>query len=168
MKNKVIIFTVFVVAIIFLYLMLQEPTEPKEFVNEKEVLNYSNLLFNYKIIRYPTSVEITPFSGGNINLGVVGDLWNLKFGIIPGNNSYVKRYVGITNLEEKYNKVTLKAYGNISPLVNFSRNNFVLNENETSAIEVNLYTDDKEVGNYTGEIDVIIKVPKYDFVKILT
>lgn len=165
MKKKIIIFAI--VLIIFLFILTREPAEPKEFVNDKVVLNYSNLFFNYKIIRYPTSVNIVPFTVENIEVGIVTDPWNLKFGDIPGNGSYVKRYVNVKSFEEKYNIIKLKAYGNITPLVNFSKNDFVLGENESYAIEVNLYTNLFKIGSYNGEIDVIIKVPKYEFLKTI-
>jgi hypothetical protein len=156
------------VIILFIYLFIiaiQEPAEPTEFVTNKTILNYSNLFFTYKIIKYPTNVEIVSPLKGNVTLGFVTDPWNLNFGIVPGNGSYVKRFISVTNLKEKYNKIKLKTYGNITLLVNFSKNDFVLNE--SAAIEVNLYTDTAEFGNYSGEIDVIIKVPKYDLLKVL-
>jgi hypothetical protein len=103
-----------------------------------------------------------------VTLGFVTDPWNLKFGIVPGNGSYIRRYINIKNSNEKYDKIKLKVFGNISPLVNFSRNEFVLNENESAVIEVRLKTDSAEYGNYSGEIDLIVKVPKYDFLRILT
>jgi len=166
MKNKIII--IFVIAFfIFLLILLREPSESQDIVKDKLVLNYSNLLFNYKIIRYPSSVEITPSSEGNMNVEIVTDPWNLNFGGVPGNGSSIKRYIGITNLKEKYNKIKIKPYGNISLLVNFSKNDFTLKENESAVVEVGLYTDTAKSGNYSGEIDVIIKVPKYDFLSIL-
>lgn len=166
LKKEIIIFAIILIFFLF-FIATQEPSEPKEFVTDKTILNYSNLFFNYKIIRYPTSVEIVSPLKENVTIGFVTDPWNLNFGIVPGNGSYVKRFIGITNLKEKYNKIKLKTYGNIAPLVNFSKNDFVLNENESVAIEVNLYTDTAEFGNYSGEIDVIVKVSKYDLLKLL-
>jgi hypothetical protein len=167
LKKEIVIFIIALI-ILFFFIATIEPPEPKELVNDKVILNYSNVLFDYKIIRYPTSAEIVPISEKNINIGFVTDPWNLKFGVTPGNGSYITRYIAITNLKEKYNKINLKAYGNVTPLVNFSKNNFVLNENESVAIEVKFNTDSAELGNYTGEIDIIIKVPKYDFLRVLT
>lgn len=163
MKNEIII--LIIILTVFLFVATIEPSEPKEFVNEKTVLNYSNLLFDYKIIKYPTYAEIVPYKGENIDLGIVTDPWNIKFGIIPGNGSYEKRYVSIKNSKESSSRIKLKTYGNITPLVNFSRNEFILNENESAAIEVILYTDSAEFGNYSGEIDVILKTPKYDLLE---
>jgi hypothetical protein len=165
LRNEVVAFIV--VLAIFLFIATQEPSEPRELVNDKTVSNYSNLLFDYKILRYPTSVEIVSISEENINLGIVTDPWNIRFGSVPGNGSYVKRFISIKSSNSNYSKIRLKAYGNITPLVNFSKNDFALNGNESSAVEVALYTDSAELGNYTGEIDVIAKTPKYEFLKIL-
>ena len=165
LKKEIII--VAIILIIFLFIVNQEPNEPKEFVNVKTVLNYSNVFFNYKIIRYPSSVEIIQ-PQENVNLGIATDPWNLNFGTIPGNGSYVSRYISVTNLKEKYNKIKLKPYGNITNLLNFSKSDFSLNENESIAVGITLNTGSTEIGNYSGEIDVIIKVPKYDFLRVLT
>lgn len=160
LKKEIIIFVAFL--ILFLFISTRDPEEPKEFVNDKVVSNYSNLFFNYKIIRYPTNVSIVSFTTENIDVGIVTDPWNLNFGIIPGNGSYIKRYMNLNNFREKYNRIYIKAYGNITPLIKFSKNFFSLKENESTVIEVGLYTDSADLGNYTGEIDVIIKIPKYE------
>jgi len=165
LKKEIVI--VAVIVILAFFALAREPEEPKDIVNDKVILNYTNVFFDYRIERYPTSVEITSPSG-NVTLGFVTDPWNLKFGIVPGNGSYIRRYINIKNSNEKYDKIKLKVFGNISPLVNFSRNEFVLNENESAVIEVRLKTDSAEYGNYSGEIDLIVKVPKYDFLRILT
>lgn len=168
LKKEVILIIIAAILIIFLFIVTIEPPEPKDFVIDKVVLNYSNAFFNYKTVRYPTSVSIVPSQEENFDIGFVTDPWNLKFGVAPGNGSYIKRFINVKNLNEGYNKISLKVYGNITPLVNFSKNNFILNENESTVVEVGLYTESAKIGNYTGEIDIIIKTPKYDFLKTLT
>lgn len=168
LKREFLFLAVVVILILFLLIITAEPSAPKDFVKEMTVSNYSNIFFNYKMIRYPTEVEIAPAEEENVNLGFVTDPWNLKFGGVSGNGSYVKRYINVKNSKEEYAKIKLKAYGNIAPLVNFSKSDFVLNENESTAIEVTLYTDSAEYGNYSGEIDVIIKTPRNDLFKALT
>jgi hypothetical protein len=166
LKKNIIILAI-IAAAIFLFLITRDPSDPKEFVKEKNITDYSNAFFYYKIIRYPTNIEIIQ-PQENVNLGIATDPWNLNFGSIPGNGSYVKRYVSVTNLNEKYNKIRLKPYGNITSLLNFSKNDFTMNENESTVVEVTLNTNNAEIGNYSGEIDAIIKVPKYDFLSVLT
>lgn len=168
LKKEVVVIIIAAILVTLLFVVTIEPPAPKDFVSDRFILNYSNAFFNYKVIRYPTDVSIVPSQEENFEIGFVTDPWNLRFGIAPGNGSYIKRYINIKNLNEGYNKISLKTYGNITPLVNFSKNNFVLEENESTVVEVGLYTESAEVGNYTGEIDVVIKRPKYDFLKVLT
>jgi len=156
-----------VILIIFLFIATLDPSGPTDLVNEKVISNYSNIFFDYKIIRYPTNVEIIQ-PEENVNIGIVADPWNLNFGSLPGNGSYATRYISITNSGEKYNRIKLKSYGNITSLLKFGKNDFTLSENGTTAVEVTLNTSSSEFGNYSGEIDAVIKVPKYDFLSVLT
>jgi len=164
LKKEIIIFSALLLVAI-LIILTGEPPEPENITSEKTTSNYSNLLFDYIIIRYPTNVEIFSYNE-NSSIGIATDPWNLNFGVIPGNGSFVRRYIGISNSKEKYNKIYIKSYGNITPFLNFSKNYFRIKENESTAIEVGLYTDSADFGNYSGEIDVIIKLPRYDLYSI--
>lgn len=154
MRRELIIIAA--VLIIFLILASADPLVPGE-IGNSNLSNYSNLLFSYQIMRYSTDVQIVPYSD-NINVGVVSDPWNLRFGIIPGNGSYEKRYINISSLGAT-SRITMKTYGNISDLVSFSSNNFILNPGKSISIEVLLNTSSATFGVYTGEIDVISKTP---------
>jgi hypothetical protein len=167
---KIGIVLVLIIAVVaFLFIFSKEPPAPEEFVNNKTIENYSTFFYNYEILRYPSNVEIMPIENTNENvvLGFVTDPWNINFGIIPGNGSYATRTIEISNKEERNNEITLNVYGNISPLVVFSKNRFVLKPNEKASIEVFLYSKDSEPGNYTGEIDILSKKPIYNFLSII-
>ena len=71
----------------------------------------------------------------------------------------------LVNLGDKDAKVILRAYGNVSEYVGFSKNNFVLHPEDNVTVKINFHPDvsDDTIGNYTGEIDRIIKIPKYGF-----
>ena len=171
MKKLVKLFFVFsliLIILIFLIINIQEPSEPKEFVKNRTVTNYSNLFFIYEISRYPSNVEIraTEKMNENITLGFVIESWNLNFGIIPGNGTFVKRNVEISNKEESSMEIIFRSYGNISPLVFFSKNNFILNPDEKVAIDIFLFSNKTKEGNYSGEIDLISKKPIYNFLSI--
>jgi len=167
-EGKILLIAVILIFIsLFILNSFQEPPEPKEFVKNKTVANYSNLFFKYETLRYPSNVEIMPLENFNGTiLGFVTDTWNLNFGIIPGNGSFVKRNIELSNLEERNIKIILKAYGNISPLVVFSKNDFILKPDEKVTIDVFLYSKDFKNGNYTGEIDLIAKKSIYNFLPI--
>ncbi len=153
----------------FLFIYSKEPSVPETFVGNRTIENYSTFFFKYEIIRYPSSVEIMAIE--NINqtavLGFVTDSWNLNFGIIPGNGSYVTRTVELTNKEDVDNRISIVAYGDIAPLVEFSRNDFILKPKEKVSIEIILYSRNSEPGNYSGEIDVLSKKPIYNFLSII-
>jgi len=168
MKKETKIFLILLTVLFLILISLQELPEPQDFVKERTFTNYSNLFFYYEITRYPSGVEVvssTPIDE-NVTLGFVVDPWNLNFGIVPTNGSYVKRHIELTNLREIPTRINLKVYGNITPLVSFSENNFVLHENEKVTIDVYLFTNNTEIGNYLGEVDVIAKKPRYDFIPV--
>lgn len=165
MKNEIIALIILLVA--FLFVATLGPPDPKEFASNQSASNYSNLMFNYEIIRYPTGAEIVS-SNDNVSLGFVTDPWNIKFGIVPGNGSYEQRFVSIKNNKAIASRIIMKTYGNITPFVNFSSSDFLLDSGQSSAIEISLYTGSAPFGNYSGEIDVISKTPKYGFLGALT
>jgi hypothetical protein len=164
-----IILVLIIIVVAFLFIFSKEPPAPEEFVKNRTVENYSTFFYNYEILRYPSNVEIKPTENINENvvLGFVTDPWNINFGIIPGNGSYATRTIEISNKEDIDNEITLKVYGNISPLVVFSKNRFILKPNEKTSIEVFLYSKDSEPGNYSGEIDVLSKKAIYNFLSII-
>ncbi len=147
------------------FLFYEKSPSPKNFVSNQTFEKSENLFFEYEILRYPTSVNlIEPSPQKNVSIGVVVDPWNLKFGTIPTGGNYVRRYVVLKNLQEKKAKIEFKVFGDISPLVSFSSNNFLLSEDENITITVFLNTTKTTPpGNYSGEIDVVTKRPKYDF-----
>jgi hypothetical protein len=167
---KIEIISVLIVAVVaFMFIFSKEPAAPEDFVNNRTVENYSTFFYNYEILKYPSRVEIMPIESisENVVLGFDTDPWNINFGIIPGNGSYATRTIEISNKEEKDNEITLRVYGNISPLVVFSRDKFILKPGEKSSIEIFLYSRDSEPGNYSGEIDVLSKKPIYNFLSII-
>lgn len=140
------------------------PSAPEEFVKNSTVVYDENLLFSYEISRYPTSVEISSTQGENITLGFSLEPWNLNFGIVPTGGNLGKRFITLQNTAEEPAKVRLIAYGNISQMVDFSDNDFLLLKNAPKPLEIILETKkDTPLGNYSGEIDIIVKRAKYSF-----
>ena len=148
-KNTVILFSVIV---IFLFALVISSNEDS--------------LFDYDILTYPSSAEVTAPVAANETLliGFDIDTTNLNFGVIPGNGSFSKRFINMTNQIEKAVKISLKAQGAIYPYVNFSMNDFFLKGREKAVVKAYFYTAGAEAGNYSGEIIVTIKKPKYDFI----
>ena len=126
-------------------------------------------MFKYEITRYPSGAEVVAAQPveEKITVGVVVDPWNLHFGVIPAGDNFGTRFIDLTNLRERGAKISLKVYGNISPFVEFSKNDFILHKNENVTVAVNFYAKSAKIGNYSGEIDVIVQRPRYDFLYAL-
>ncbi len=153
------------VLVIIFALQFQKP-KPKEFIKNNTVEISKNLLFKFEVSRYQSDVEIIQYeeNATRITVGITIDPWNLNFGIVPVGGSYGTRHVVLTNLKEDQAKASLKAYGNISPMINFARNDFVLKQYDNVTVDVVMKTTKLTTpGNYTGEIDIIIIRPKYRF-----
>ena len=159
MLSKKIYFLI--ISIIFLVLILAGMQRP---ALSAEKLFASNLLFNYEIKSYPSSAEVTPsIPGKNISIGVDISPDNLNFGIIPGNGSISRRFLNLTNLQDKDAKVYLAAIGSIKPFVGFDKNDFIIKSNEKIDITVYFNTTNADIGNYSGDIYLVVERSKYDF-----
>ena len=163
-KMAKMILALMILSLVILALQLRTTTikQPKEFVKNRTYEKYSDMFYDYEIIRYPSGAEILALEAPNqdVTLGFTLDPWNLDFGAVPGNGSYAKRFVNLTNAQSD-TKVFLRAYGNITPMVGFSKNDFTLRKGEESVIEIYFRTDSFGSGRYEGEIDVVVQKPKY-------
>lgn len=166
MNAKYLLLTLVVVFVLLANML--EPPEPAGTVGNKTVGNYSNLFFSYNIIRYPSSVEITPAESLNnsIVLGFATESWSINFGSVPAKGSYATRTVDISNSNEFDVEIIMKAYGNISDMVIFRENNIVLEPGEKKSVGIVLESKE-DIGNYSGEIDIMIKKPIYIFPSIV-
>jgi hypothetical protein len=162
--KRIVAATVMVLVAVVVILLNNHKTVPKLFVANMTFETRSDLFYAYEITRYPTSVEVAPIKPEeNVTVGVVVDPWNLKFGIVPAGNNFATRFVDLANLREKPAKVMFYVYGNISPFVNFSRSELLLEAGRNVTVEVKFYASRATIGNYTGEIQVVVQRPKYDF-----
>jgi hypothetical protein len=166
MRTEMILFLAVVVIVLFSVGYLQGPKAPETFVDNKTVSNYSTLFFDYEIVRYPSNAEIKQVDSEGIILGFVTDPWNINFGVNPGNGSYSTRTIELANKKDKKIKITLKSYGNISDKIVFGKNNLILEPNENVSIDIVFQSREYEAGNYSGEIDLIVKKPIYNFLPI--
>ncbi len=161
----VLIISIGVLLFFTIYLLNYIP-HPNEFVTNITFEKYSNILYEYEIMKYPSKVEVTQV-GANKRLGIgfVVDTWNLNFGSVPAGGSST-RFMDLSNIGEREAKIIFRAYGNITPFVGFSKNNFILYPKDNITIKITFSSQSDTKGNYTGEIDRIIKMPKYNFLYI--
>ncbi len=168
------VFAAILAAVIFILVyggittILFSPQAPAEFVENQTLATDENALFTYEINRYPASVRISNTTGKNITVGFALEPGSINFGIIPSGGSSGKRFITLENIAEKPSKIRLIAYGNISQMIKFSDNNFLLSKDAPKPIEIVLETkNETALGNYSGEIDIIVKKPKYGFAERL-
>lgn len=162
LKNLLLIFPILAIFSAILIYKLAFP--PKEFVKNVTIEKVSGIFYNYEITKYPSYGKIYSLEANkNITLGVVTDPFNLAFGEIPVGGHYVKRAINLKNNFNKTVKVEIKVYGNVSKIVEISERKFILNPFEEKQIPVYFLTNRTSPGFFNGEIDVIVKVPKYKF-----
>ncbi len=167
MKKKLLIILL-VILIFFLFILTIPGNEVKtNFVKNITSEKDQDLFFLYDISMYPSNVNIIKLKNKeNITVGLVGDIWNLNFGHVPiGVES--RRFINLANNKEENFRVTIKVYGNISPMINFDKNDFILHKGEEVKITVLLNsTLSPGAGNFTGEIDIISKKAKFPFLEV--
>ena len=154
--KKLVIVVILLVIFLSGLLFYKWPAPKIGFVTNMAIDRSENPLFLYETIKYPSNVEIIPSeSSTSHRVGITGDPWNVNFGVLqPGING--KRFINVANYKELPYHVKLVSYGNISPMISFSENDFILYKGDEKKITVflnsSLFTG---AGNYTGEIDII-------------
>lgn len=144
----------------------QPPSSPRTLAKNQTLDSYENALFKYEINRYPANAEVSNVSRENLSIGFSIDPWNLNFGIVPTDGSYGRRFITLKNSEADDVIIQLRSNGDIVPFVEFNRNDFVLKKGDSAPIEIVFRTKkDTPVGKYDGEIDVIIRQPKYGILR---
>jgi hypothetical protein len=168
MKKKIMIILLIILLFFLISLIFYEPKVKTNFVKNLTVEKTEDLFFVYETVMYPSNVEIIKLGKdrSNISVGITGEPWNLNFGFVPiGVES--RRFINLANYKEEKYKVEIQAYGNISPIISFDKNNFVLNKGDELKITVLLNsTLSTKTGNFTGEIDIVSKGAKFQFLEM--
>lgn len=115
---------------------------------------------------YDTKVSIIEQQNiSELFLGMTAD--NLEFGVMP-QGSVSSRFLNMTNDDEMDYKILFIVTGNITPMVKFNKNDFVLHKDENTTITVFLDSSfASNPGNYTGEISIVSKKPRFSFLNNL-
>jgi len=167
MKKILVILLIILFFVLFVLLSIfSEPEVKTNFVKNETVEKKEDLFFVYETVMYPSNVQIIRLENkSNITIGITGDPWNLNFGVIPiGIES--RRFLNLVNYKDENYKVEIQAYGNISPMISFDKNDFILHKGDELKITVLLNsTLSKETGNFTGEIDIFSKGSKFSFLE---
>lgn len=146
-----------------LYLLSPTPSQDDApIVTERTFVVESDALYEYETTMYPSWVEVTASGEAEdpLTIGVVVDTDNLNFGSIPAGDNFGKRVVSLQNLRGQDAKVSLRARGGIEPFVEFGQNDFVLGPDQRATVDILFRASGAPVGNYTGQIDVVVKRSK--------
>ena len=167
-KSDILISVVIISVIFVIIYSWNYPSVPKEFVTNETFERATGIFFDYETTRFPSNVEIVLPQEEGMKIGFVIDPWNLNFGIIPTGGNYGTRHIILVNSEDRNVRVDINVYGTIKPLVSVSQNNFILQSGKSVTVDIYLNTTNStKPGNYTGEIDVVIKKPRYSLLSWL-
>jgi hypothetical protein len=112
---------------------------------------FHNKIITYNI--YNTSAEIVSY---NV-MGLNGDKDAVKFGKITAGNSGT-RFLNISTTTNA--NVSIYISGDIAQFISVEKNNFILEQNTTELLPINLdVPKDTPPGNYTGEIRIMLSRP---------
>lgn len=164
--SAVLLFSLFIVALAFsVILYLDKTSAPSAYVTEKIQEQSDGVFFKRAVDRIPAKAVVffPQMEENTIRVGVSADPNELNFGLVVQNMS-VRKFLGIKNKDVDV-KICVLAYGNISEFIQTRENNIIVRHNESR--ELMLEFRGKRIGNYSGEIDVITKKPKYSFLNPL-
>ena len=160
---SIVLVTVLVLFLIInhFFIFSFESTHP---VQNYTVVYDEDLFFTYEINKYSTSVEISNVTEPNISIGFSLEPSSLSFGMVPTGGNIGRRFLTLNNIQQDKAKILFVVYGNISPMVYFSDNDFYLPPEIVKDVGIMLETNkDTPVGDYSGEINLIVKRSKYTF-----
>ena len=168
-KGRTLLSTMVMVVIIFLLLFvislagvfwMERKVEVKGIVSSESrfIESSMGILFLNDITRYPARGNVTSLSKSRISVGIASQTYELNFGRIPENLT-VRKFIDIANNEEVPVKICILKRGSIGPMLRIREDEFVLEEKGER--EVELLFNGSEVGSYQGEIDVVVRKPRY-------
>jgi len=167
MKKILIITIVLIIIFGIFFFFSKKPKKTAGFITNRTSERTEDIFFIREIVKYPSNVTIvSPENPSNLTIGIVGDPWNLNFGVLPiGVNG--KRFLNVANYKEPMYKIEINCYGNICPMINFDRNDFILHKGDEAKITVTLDTSLSSPGDYIGEIEVLSERPKFSFLSTI-
>ncbi len=116
-----------------------------------------NIFFDEYMIRYPVNVTVIKPNTTNFKVGIVGDTDKLNFGKLPIYFSERKN-IEIRNPMSNPIEIKIKAYGNVTKFLQYP-NRIIINSGESKYATIRFNAT--SYGYYEGELDVIVRNPKY-------
>lgn len=124
-----------------------------------------NIFFDYTNIKYQAKVQVRA-PEENITIGFSSVKDSIDFGLAVSGGSINRKFINITNGAGRDARVTIRKTGNISSMVSFGGNNFILKPGETRTVAIELTPGDSAAGNYTGMIDVELRKARFGIFEV--
>ncbi|RLJ05009.1 MAG: hypothetical protein DRP08_00315 [Candidatus Aenigmatarchaeota archaeon] len=160
---RLIIFVISLSLLLFLSEFFNIEQEPEVLVKNLSIEQRDGIFFKNIVYRYPAEVNVIKLlDESKINIGVSSDTDKFNFGRLVFNVTPASsKFLSIPNNDKRAAKINIKSYGNISPFITVDKNNIIVEPGTKGEITVKLNAS--RLGRYVGEVDIFIKLPKYDF-----
>ncbi|MEA1924394.1 MAG: hypothetical protein U9M95_00835 [Candidatus Altiarchaeota archaeon] len=161
-KGLFVFFMISIVVLAGLFYLIHSDTVPEPVTpvskQKREIIDTS--FFVNEVVRIPTSANVIKPdpSSGIIKVGIDPGTDALNFGRVF-TDMPVRKYVELENSEGYTVRVCIRKYGSILPYLNSSVDSFILESGEGRDVMVSFVG--KKLGYFEGEVDVIIRKPRY-------
>jgi hypothetical protein len=162
MPKKLNILIILIVVIILIFVL---PLRFEGFATQKTFEISDTPMIHAERTRIPAMGSV--IGKDDPNLGISTDTHIIGFGIIAA-GGYSKRHINTSNDRDIRAKIRLESSGNISQLLHFESNNFILYPGESKPVKVRFEADEAATpGNYSGEVIITVIEPKNSFADML-
>ncbi len=162
-KVLVIVLAILIFLLFFISELFSIEQEPVVLATNMSIEQKDGIFFESILYRYPTEVLVIERTNQTkLDLGVSSETDRLNFGRLVFNvTPVVTKFLSIPNNGERPAKIKIINYGNISQFITPDQNNIIVQPGKELTVKIVLNIT--ELGYYTGEMEVKIKIPKYDF-----
>ncbi len=129
--------------------------------------NRQSLFFESICTSYPAYVNVTSVSESqNISIGFDISSKELDFGTLPG-GSISRKFLHISNPSSRRARIMVEASGSISGIIDFSNSDFLMDPGASVDIRASIAPEASESGVYSGEVTIIYRQPRLQFLDFL-
>ncbi|MBN2518298.1 MAG: hypothetical protein JXB14_05615 [Candidatus Altiarchaeota archaeon] len=165
-KALIVVFVLFaIIGLWFHHELTRLPPTPAVFVAGRDSTMEESAFFNITTVKYGTSAVVKSLEVINqtVKMGVSTDPNEINWGVVP-KGVFVGKTMNLGNTRPTDAKVNIAVHGDIKPFVSVvGGDTFILKSGESKSVE--LLFNASEIGEYVGEIDVYIRIPKNWLVK---
>ena len=149
-----------VIGVWFHHELTRMPPTPAVFITGRDTAIDETTFYNTTLVRYGTNAIVKPLEAinGTVKVGISTDSDKIDWGIIP-QGVEVGKIINLDNSRPVDAKIDILVYGNVTPFITIGGgNSFILKSGEGRSIEIAFKAE--EIGEYSGEIDIYVRVPK--------